>query len=202
MLASPFSHGAAFVKRWKPVRIHHSAMPRYQSRLSSSHAATPFTYRLAAASAAKRTSPRTPKLGQDYWNYASSDINSSRPYLQSRKQDSGEDAFFAATVGGSKHDVAFGVVDGVGGWQDQGVDPSNFSQGLCVNMAKAAHIHENKTALRPQSLLQKAFDAVMANPSILAGGSTASLAVMNETGAIETAKCVIQAPYWKKRSFY
>ena len=89
-----------------------------------------FTYRLAAASAAKRTPPRAPKLLRDFWPYASTQREHSPPYLRSTKADAGEDAFFATTVASSPHHVAFGVADGVGGWVDNGVDPSLFAQAL------------------------------------------------------------------------
>lgn len=159
--------------------------PIHQSRARSA-----FTYRLAAASAAKRTPPRSPKYREDFWTYTSPAANDNNPpYLRSTKPDSGEDAFFATTIGGSANHVAFGVADGVGGWQDQGIDPSEFSHGLCGLMAGTAHLHEfeSKGTLRPQALLQTAYDAVMANPRILAGGSTASLAVMDAQGTVETA---------------
>ena len=164
-------------------------MPYFPTRFQSSSTRPSFTYHIAAASAAKRTPPRPGKLGQDYWLYASTNTNSSPPYLRSTKPDSGEDAFFATTVGASANHVAFGVADGVGGWQDQGVDPSEFSHGLCGLMAGTAHLHETgeKGPLKPQLLLQTAYDAVMSNPRILAGGSTASLAVLDGTGAMEAA---------------
>ena len=118
-----------------------------------------------------------------------------RWYKRSTQRDSGEDAFFATTVGGSQHRVAFGVADGVGGWQDSGVDPSDYSQGLCGLMAGTANLHgseegDTSKPLRPQPLLQTAYDAVMANPRIEAGGCTASLAVANAEGHMESAKYV------------
>ena len=87
--------------------------------------------------------------------------------------------------------MAFGLADGVGGWQDQGVDPSEFSHGLCGLMAGTAYIHEGLEEgkkIRPQSLLQVAYDAVMGNPRIVAGGCTASLGVADANGGLETAK--------------
>ena len=50
---------------------------------------------------------------------------------------SGEDAFFISRVGKSG-DVAFGVADGVGGWDDINIDPADFSHQLCDYMAYAA----------------------------------------------------------------
>lgn len=151
-----------------------------------------FTYRLAAASAGKRTPPRPPKHNQDFFLYSSANPQQSPPYLRSTKKDAGEDAFFAATIGGSSQHVAFGVADGVGGWQDQGVDPSDFSHGLCGYMAGSAHTlegleNETPETVRPQKLLQRAYDAVIANPRIVAGGCTASLATVGREGNLETA---------------
>ncbi|KAK3073920.1 Protein phosphatase 2C 7 [Teratosphaeriaceae sp. CCFEE 6253] len=169
-----------------------SEMPLRQRRPYSSKDATKssFTYRLAAAAAGKRTASRAPKLDRDFWLYTSTQANATPPYLRSTKPNSGEDAFFAATVGGSQHHVAFGVADGVGGWQDQGVDPSEFSHGLCGLMGGTAYIHEGLEAgknVRPQQLMQTAYEAVMANPRIMAGGCTASLAVVDGAGGMEMA---------------
>ncbi len=159
------------------------------SRRAQSTGSRGFTYRLAAASAAKRTPPRNPKHNQDYWNYTSTQKSTNPPYLRSTKPASGEDAFFATTLDSSEHHVAFGVADGVGGWQDQGIDPSDFSHGLCGLMAGTAYLHsvEESGMLRPQALLQTAYDAVIANPRILAGGSTACLAVLDQDGTMESA---------------
>lgn len=168
--------------------------PLFSARRQSTDApdAQPrFTYRIAAASAGKRTLPRAAQAGRDFWGYSTTENKPRSPYLRSTKKDSGEDAFFAATIGGDPHHVAFGVADGVGGWQDSGVDPSDFSHGLCGLMAGTAYSHEGLTAgenVRPQKLLQTAYDAVIANPRILAGGCTASLAVADAKGNLETAK--------------
>lgn len=161
---------------------------------SSSLAQGKFTYRIGASSAAKRAPQRQPQYNRDYFLYPSTNTPAQQPYLRSTKEVSGEDAFFATTIGpGNAHAVAFGVADGVGGWQDQGVDPSDFSHGIVGYMAGSAHLFdekEEKKRLRPLALLQTAFDAVMANPRIVAGGSTVSLAVADETGALECAKYV------------
>ncbi|KAK5174164.1 Protein phosphatase 2C 7 [Saxophila tyrrhenica] len=164
-------------------------MPYIVPKRAQSTASSAFTYRLAAAASAKRSPPRNPKHQKDFWNYISTQEHKNPPYLRSTKPDSGEDAFFATTLGDSDNHVAFGVADGVGGWQDQGIDPSVFSHGLCGLMAGTAQLHsvEDSGMLRPQALLQTAYDAVIANPRILAGGSTACLAVIDHEGAMETA---------------
>ncbi|KAK4540037.1 hypothetical protein LTR36_009853 [Oleoguttula mirabilis] len=197
--ASLLSLPAALLKQTaRSAQAYKHRMPLVGNRAYSSDAPsrTRFTYRIAAAAAAKRTSPRQPKLGQDFWTYTSTQRNATPPYLRSTKPQSGEDAFFAATVGGSPHDVAFGLADGVGGWQDQGVDPAEFSHGLCGLMAGTAYLHaeglewggKGKSGrLRPRDLMQTAYEAVIGNPRIVAGGCTASLAVADGEGRIETA---------------
>lgn len=162
-------------------------MPAGRHRLYSSAPSSSFTYRLAAASVAKQTPAKVPRVGRDVWNYASADT-SAIPYLKSTKQVAGEDAFFATTIGGSSHDVAFGLADGVGGWKDQGIDPSRFSHGLCEVMLQTAHSSKNAHTLRPRDLLQVAYDAVSQDSSIDAGGSTASLAIADGEGNMEAAK--------------
>ncbi|KAI6914562.1 protein serine/threonine phosphatase 2C [Hortaea werneckii] len=171
-----------------------------RKRFASNH--TRFTYRLGAASAGKRTLVRPAKLDRDFWAYASTQESPSPPYLRSTKKDAGEDAFFATTVRDSPHHVAFGVADGVGGWQDSGVDPSDFSHGLCGLMAGTAKTYEGllssqeeqeeekdgeRRNVRPRELLQVAYDAVIGNPRIVAGGCTASLGVADGDGNVETA---------------
>ncbi|RMZ28276.1 hypothetical protein D0859_07632 [Hortaea werneckii] len=171
----------------------HSAAADSQKHFASSNHAR-FTYRLGAASAGKRTPVRPSKLDRDFWAYASTQEAPSPPYLRSTKKDAGEDAFFATTVGESPHHVAFGVADGVGGWQDSGVDPSDFSHGLCGLMAGTAKTFEGLQEedggrnVRPRELLQVAYDAVIGNPRIVAGGCTASLCVADGEGNVETAK--------------
>jgi len=57
-------------------------------------------------------------------------------------------------------------------------------------MAGTAYIHDGLEAgknVRPQQLMQTAYEAVIANPRIVAGGCTASLAVVDGAGGMETA---------------
>lgn len=88
--------------------------------------------------------------------------------------------------------MAFGLADGVGGWQDSGVDPSDFSHGLCGFMAGTAQLHEGLEeggkSVRPRELMQTAYEAVLGNPRILAGGSTATVGVVGAEGGLEAAK--------------
>lgn len=163
-------------------------MPVSKQRFySTTVAATAFTYRLGVAASGKQIPPRPPKINRDFWNYASTG-SSAVAYLSSTKPDSGEDAFFATRIGGSPNAVAFGLADGVGGWQDQGVDPSKYSHGLCKVMVETAAEQHAGTLPKPRDLLQIAYEAVTKDPRIPAGGCTASLAVADEQGHLEAAK--------------
>nr|POF12912.1 protein phosphatase 2c like 7, mitochondrial [Quercus suber] len=188
LLNSTLLRRAAPSLQFWPSQDHMPFKQQPQRAYASSAGA--FTYRLAAASIGKATPPRQPQIGRDFWNYASTHASASPPYLRSTRKDSGEDAFFVTTVGGNANNVAFGVADGVGGWQESGVDPSVFSNALCGLMAGTAYAQEGlaeRQSVRPRELLQIAYDAVIANPRILAGGCTASLAVANAEGQMETA---------------
>ncbi|KAF2270672.1 5-azacytidine resistance protein-like protein azr1 [Lojkania enalia] len=106
-----------------------------------------------------------------------------------KRPRSGQDAFFWSQVG-TTHTTAFGVADGVGGWVESGVDPADFSHGLCEYMACAARSwthHGKMGSLHPRDLLQVAYDEVTTDQSIVGGGSTACLAVAEPDGNLEVA---------------
>lgn len=112
------------------------------------------------------------------------------------RPDSGEDAFFVSRIGNRISDhqdsnaeaVAFGVADGVGGWTESRVDPADFSHGLCGYMAQTAQTwHEPAERLHPKQLLQAGYDQVVADSTIRAGGSTASVGVALPDGRVELA---------------
>ena len=89
--------------------------------------------------------------------------------------------------------VAFAVVDGVGGWQDSGVDPANFSHSLCEYMAascSAKLANDAPSRLRPVELLDAGYSGVMADANVHAGGSTACVGVASADGILEIAKYV------------
>ncbi|CAL5867786.1 uncharacterized protein PFLUO_LOCUS2007 [Penicillium psychrofluorescens] len=113
------------------------------------------------------------------------------------RPDSGEDAFFVSRIG-SRHSeqqrqegadaIAFAVADGVGGWTESRVDPADFSHGICGYMAHTAMAWDEPAhKLRPKQLLQAGYDQVVADPSIRAGGSTASVGVGLPDGRVELA---------------
>ncbi|KAL4802925.1 phosphatase 2C-like domain-containing protein [Aspergillus unguis] len=155
------------------------------------------SYRVAASSsgktrrflAAKNAYNFNPEL-QDALGVA---VDTQDPALKrKRRPDSGEDAFFVSTVGrsGSPADrsIAFAVADGVGGWAESRVDPADFSHALCDYMAQTALDWDQPAEqLRAKSLLQTAYDRIVADKSIRAGGSTASVGIGLVDGRIELA---------------
>lgn len=165
---------------------------------SSSHnwKSTPqFSYHVAASYSAKghRFNADQNVYTRDAFSPAKSeftDLNTCKRAKNKRvRAKSGQDAFFFSQVGTTKS-TAFGVADGVGGWVESGIDPADFSHGLCEYMACAAQIwplKSNTTSLHPQSLLQVGYEHVLEDASIVGGGSTACLAVAEPDGSVEVA---------------
>ena len=145
-----------------------------------------FTYRLGASASGKSSRLQPAEHGSNFWTQAV--VNGDPSYFSSIKRFSGEDAFFMSQVAKSDRHVVFGLADGVGGWQDQGVDPSRFSHGLCRYMAEATFRPEKEQDLRQGTILQKGYDRVKKDRSISAGGSTASVATAEPNGQLEAAK--------------
>lgn len=109
------------------------------------------------------------------------------------RPESGQDAFFVTrvndTTGGGA--VALGVADGVGGWMDSGVDPADFSHGFCDYMAAAAYAYPTDglpPPLTARALMQAGYEAICADASVPAGGSTAVVGVLDpRQGTLEVA---------------
>lgn len=154
-----------------------------------------FTYQVAASYSAKnhRFNPQTNVFTADLFDPSKSNVSrikECKTATDKRKRaKSGQDAFFYSQVG-TTQTTTFGVADGVGGWVDSGVDPADFSHGLCEYMACAARIWTEgaKTnPLHPKDLLQVAYDQVIKDKDIVGGGSTACLAVAEPEGYVEVA---------------
>ena len=60
-----------------------------------------------------------------------------------KAETGGEDAFFVSSHGQG----AFGVADGVGGWNMEGVDPSRYSRSVSRNSYTAAVINQQSVSL-------------------------------------------------------
>src|SRR5215469_13010480 len=123
---------------------------------------------------------------------------------KSLRPQSGQDAFFVSNVGSptSSHgtgnngqQIAFGVADGVGGWADSGVDAADFSHSLCDYMASASTYYPDSFGgsanaphpLRPTAILEHGYQSVLQDRRILAGGSTACVAVAGSDATLEVA---------------
>lgn len=160
-----------------------SSLPRSYSTATASYG---FSYRIGASFSAKgrRFNPKT-----DHYLY--DPANQIRSSYDTGKPTSGQDAFFVSRLGNGSS-MAFGVADGVGGWSDSGIDSAHFSHGLCQRMIEVAENANTSTekTLGAQKLLQKGYDAVVADETIAGGGSTACIAVGRDNGNLEVAKYV------------
>lgn len=73
---------------------------------------------------------------------------------------------------------------------DSGVDPADFSHGFCDYMAAAAYSYSQTDTQRPitaRSLMQAGYEAICADPSVPAGGSTAVVGLLDPKGTLEVA---------------
>ncbi|KAI0483223.1 protein serine/threonine phosphatase 2C [Xylariaceae sp. FL0804] len=116
-------------------------------------------------------------------------VQTEKKRAKSKRPPSGQDAFFISRVGDTNA-LAFGVADGVGGWEESGVDPADFSHSFCDYMASAAYEHRPDARAPPltaRSLMQRGYDDVCKDKSIPAGGSTAVVAIASEDGNLEVA---------------
>ncbi|PMD41528.1 protein serine/threonine phosphatase 2C [Hyaloscypha variabilis F] len=163
-----------------------------QTSLKSFHTSPPaqsnskFTYGIAASFSAK---DERYNLDTNVFNF--------NPYnrILARRKDkrtrprSGQDAFFISRVDNTP-DVAFGIADGVGGWADSGVDPADFAHGFCDYMAHAAYTYEAgkwKGGMGARALMQRGYEDICRDNTVLAGGSTACVGVARGDGGLEIA---------------
>lgn len=75
---------------------------------------------------------------------------------------------------------------------DSGVDPADFSHGFCDYMAAAAYAYSHtdatpKQPLTAKNLMQTGYEAICADPSVPAGGSTAVVGLLDPNGSFEVA---------------
>jgi protein phosphatase PTC7 len=196
--ARNFSQRALYSPPTCPLDRNSSPAPSgFRTFHSSSHtwdSAPQFTYHVAASYSAK----------QDKFNAEANlftrptyDPSKSSASLEACKQamnkhkrpKSGQDSFFFSQVG-TTQTTTFGVMDGVGGWTESGIDPADFSHGVCEYMACAARawpLKDKSSSLHPKDLLQVGYDEVIKDENIVGGGSTACLAVAEPDGNVEVA---------------
>lgn len=131
----------------------------------------------------------------------------SKPPAGENRPPTGEDAFFHVSL--SKTDspdsytynsAAFGVTDGVGGWAEMGVNSSDFSYYLChesSNLAveKAKELEQEGASndkplaslISPKQLLVNAYEKIVREKTVKAGGSTACIGVAGQDGQVAVA---------------
>jgi len=152
------------------------------------------------------TSPRSPSAQRYAFGISSAFTAKGRPFnpnnnvfnynpynhILPRRKDkktrpgSGQDAFFISRIGESSN-VALGVADGVGGWEESGVDPADFSHGFCDYMAHAAYTHPAGSKIGPRDLMQRGYEDICKDKSVPAGGSTACVAIAKDNGELSIA---------------
>ncbi|KAI9500092.1 Protein phosphatase 2C 7 [Coemansia spiralis] len=116
-------------------------------------------------------------------------INDTKGYEPLDAINGGEDSLFHAQL---KQNLVFGVSDGVGGWNESGIDPSVFSRSLTAYSAAAAEntflLHESDEA-DPKDIMRRAF-AAMRYDSIPAYGSATELVLSLSlaSGRLRTAQ--------------
>lgn len=169
-------------KRRSPV----TNSQRFFSTSRSAFSSAKYTYGIAASFTAKdrRFNPDT-----NVFSFNPDNRILARRKDKSTRPDSGQDAFFVAQIHNTS-DVALGIADGVGGWIDSGVDPADFSHGICDYMAHAAYTHSAltaDTALNARNLMQRGFEDICSDPNVKAGGSTACVGIVKGDGNLEVA---------------
>jgi protein phosphatase PTC7 len=81
--------------------------------------------------------------------------------------------------------VSLAISDGVGGWSDT-VDPSFFSQGLMYHYAQSARSGQSDNS--PLDHLRRAYEGVLKEKIILAGGATACGVSVDRDGSLRGVK--------------
>ncbi|KAK9238439.1 phosphatase 2C-like domain-containing protein [Lipomyces kononenkoae] len=112
---------------------------------------------------------------------------------------SGEDSFFFTKVRESES-VALGVIDGVGGWNEIGIDATDFSHSLAEAMAELtaklsidntkrdeSNTIVSKFSFPPLVLLDAGYNAIRNAGKVKAGGSTACVGVAHGNGTLQAA---------------
>lgn len=193
----PLIHGSLNTCRLVPVlQLQQCPTPWVESRCAGRSQFNVPSSRASHTSA--KSSSITYKVGAAFsgkgWSFAgkkntfSFDPSGQPPDQQpfTGRPTSGQDAFFISNVGNGSS-TAFGVADGVGGWVQSGIDPADFSHGLCRYLVENAR-DSPADRLGPRELLERGFQDVVSDVEITGGGSTACVAVGDSFGYLEVAK--------------
>ncbi|ETI26264.1 hypothetical protein G647_03041 [Cladophialophora carrionii CBS 160.54] len=177
-----------------PVRAVHSTPRRVSAHASNapSNSAIPHISLHIAASSSGKGRKYRPELSTYEYIPSNEDglglqRGSTLDEKRARRPDSGQDAYFVARVGFDSETTAFAIADGVGGWSEHGIDPADFSHGLCSYMAETALSWSGDERLGPKQLLEIGYEKTIRDPAIKAGGTTACVAVTDGNGRMRIA---------------
>ncbi|KAK9458714.1 phosphatase 2C-like domain-containing protein [Lipomyces oligophaga] len=193
--------------------LHHSATSTASLSVPTSSSATAAAvtaaYSSSSAASAASASTAAPSNKATYQYMVSPAFRAkdrSIPHMRSTKKpepptDSGEDSLFYTEVQDNRT-VALGVVDGVGGWNDIGVDARQFSYTLADTLKSLARRliplpqgEQNDLQLAslsefsfpPLLLLDASFNHLKQSGKVQAGSSTACVGIAYSNGAFQTA---------------
>ncbi|ESZ93098.1 hypothetical protein SBOR_6528 [Sclerotinia borealis F-4128] len=183
---SSLSTGSFSLKCSLSNQSHNQQIPvRLFSTTRRTYSSSKFTYGISASYCAKenRYSPNKNLTTFNPYNPIPVPLKPA-----DRRPASGQDAFFVAPISNTS-DIALGIADGVGGWVDSGVDPSDFSHGICEYMAHTASVSNiiDEAPISAKRLMQKGYDLLCASGKVRAGGSTAVVGIINSGGNMEVA---------------
>ncbi|KAH3672335.1 hypothetical protein WICMUC_004307 [Wickerhamomyces mucosus] len=112
--------------------------------------------------------------------------NSKSDSKSSAESFTGEDNYFVAKK--SLSEMAAGVADGVGGWNELGYDSSAISRELCNSIKEIYLSHKDQIEFNePKSLLEDAFNKILREKIVKVGGTTACLGVFKPDGILKVA---------------
>ncbi|KAI6246801.1 Protein phosphatase PTC7 fig [Erysiphe necator] len=178
-------------------QLHTSIATSLQSCETAIQHRSNFSYNIAASYVAKRNKFDS---NHDFYDFKLDSKDDSYQKSLTRQQHqrlyvddrlgTGQDAFFVSKIGKSQ-DIVMGIADGVGGWADSGVDPADFSHGICHYMKYVASTYEkenwNGSDLHARSLMRYGYNELCHDQFVTAGGSTACVAVARNNGTLEVA---------------
>jgi protein phosphatase PTC7 len=174
------------------TRSFSSSSARSSATAAASSAIPHISLHIAASSSGKGRKFQRESSTYDYQpsNHDALGLQKGETLQQKRRgrPDSGQDAYFVSRVGADSNVTAFAIADGVGGWTEHGIDPADFSHGLCSHMAQISLAFGDKAEnLSPKNLLKQGYQALVDDPDIQAGGTTACVGVVDTTGRMRIA---------------
>ncbi|TKY90147.1 hypothetical protein EX895_000145 [Sporisorium graminicola] len=177
----PFQFLTAYAFQGKPRNS--NDLPQ-EGDSSSSSAASANEEDGASTAAASESSAKKVQIGFP----ADSEIGRWRDELL-RGGEAGEDALMCTRMSASG-DVAIGVADGVGGWTENGIDPSLFSQALMFYASRSASraSADPQDGTVPNRILAESFEHVLKEPLVVAGSATACILTLKSSdGTLRSA---------------